>query len=116
LNARCSAAPGPYGEILSAAPEDLCALVPVPGSSFMDQLATEDMLDLGYVAGLSAPDSEGRRGWLDEGLARDFMYADCDPEATKPAVAPGCGGRPKRPTPAGVRWTPYQGRRRPRRL
>jgi pimeloyl-ACP methyl ester carboxylesterase len=65
----------------------LCALVPVPGSSFMDQLATEDMLHLGYVAGLSAPDSDGRRGWADEGLARDFMYADCDPEATKQAVA-----------------------------
>jgi pimeloyl-ACP methyl ester carboxylesterase len=65
----------------------LCALVPVPGSSFMDQLASEDMLDLGYVAGLGEPDGEGRRGWADEGLARHFMYADCDAEATEQAVA-----------------------------
>lgn len=65
----------------------LCALVPVPGSSLMDQLATEDMLDVGYAAGLGEPDSEGRRRWADEELARDFMYADCDPEATARAVA-----------------------------
>ncbi len=65
----------------------LCALVPMPGASFMDQLATEhNMLDLGYVAGLGEPDAEGRRGWVDEGLARHFMYADCDSPTTEEAL------------------------------
>ncbi|MBA3300840.1 MAG: alpha/beta hydrolase [Thermoleophilaceae bacterium] len=65
----------------------LCALVPVPGGSFMDQLTTEqDMIDLGYLAGLGEPDAEGRRGWVDEGLARHFMYADCDDQAAEAAI------------------------------
>lgn len=65
----------------------LCALVPVPGVCFIDQLTSEDMVDLGYIAGLDELDSRGRRGWVDEQLARDFMYADCDPGTTKQAIA-----------------------------
>lgn len=65
----------------------LCALVPVPGVSFIDQLATEDMLDGGYMAGLGEPDDEGRRSWTDAALARDVLYADCDPEVVTRAVA-----------------------------
>jgi pimeloyl-ACP methyl ester carboxylesterase len=65
----------------------LCALLPVPGSSFVDQLATEDMLNLDYVAGLGEPDPNGLRGWTDEGIAREIMYADCDPEVTAQAIA-----------------------------
>jgi pimeloyl-ACP methyl ester carboxylesterase len=65
----------------------LCALVPLPGSSFMQQLETEqDMLNLGYVAGLGETDAEGRRGWVDRGLARDILYADCDPKTTEEAL------------------------------
>jgi pimeloyl-ACP methyl ester carboxylesterase len=65
----------------------LCALVPMPGLSFMDQFASEDMLDLGYAAGLGEPDAKGRHSWADEGLARRFLYGDCDSEAADHAVA-----------------------------
>ena len=65
----------------------LCALVPLPGSTFMDQLANEEgMIDLAYLEGLGETDPEGRRGWGDEGLARQFMYADCDDQTTKGAI------------------------------
>lgn len=65
----------------------LCALVPTPGASFLHQLETgQDMLDLGYVAGLGEPDGEGRRGWVDRNLARQFLYADCDPQETEDAL------------------------------
>jgi pimeloyl-ACP methyl ester carboxylesterase len=57
----------------------LCALVPVPGRSFVEQLGIEpDTLRPGYEAGLSEPDDQGRTHWLDEGVARRVVYADCD--------------------------------------
>lgn len=65
----------------------LCALVPVPGSSFMEQIASEDMLDPGYAEGLGETDPEGRRAWADERLARHYLYADCDAAAATDAVA-----------------------------
>jgi len=57
----------------------LCALVPIPGRSFAEQLGIEpDTLLPGYEAGLSEPDEQGRTRWLDEGVARSLLYADCD--------------------------------------
>jgi pimeloyl-ACP methyl ester carboxylesterase len=65
----------------------LCALVPLPGSSFIDQLGIEaDTLDFGYLDGLGEPDAEGRRAWTDRELARQFLYADCDDESADAAL------------------------------
>ena len=64
----------------------LCALVPVPGASFIDQLRTEDVVDRGYMGGLGAADADGLRGWADERLARDYPYADCEPEVAADAI------------------------------
>ena len=65
----------------------LCALPAIPGRSLFDQLGTEKMLNLGYVAGLGAADAQGSRGWADKELARQFMYADCDDESAEGAIA-----------------------------
>lgn len=77
----------------------LCALVPVPGKSLMEQLGTtEDMIDPCYAAGLGEVDPEGRLEWTDARLAREFLYADCDPETTAQAIA---RLRPQAQTPYG---------------
>lgn len=65
----------------------LCALPAIPGLSFIEQLGTEQMLNMGYVEGMSNADAQGRRAWTDADLARQFMYADCDDEATESAIA-----------------------------
>ncbi|MGI9084212.1 MAG: alpha/beta fold hydrolase [Aeromicrobium sp.] len=65
----------------------LCALPAIPGLSLVDQMGTEKMLNMGYVAGMSDVDSKGRRAWIDEDLARRIMYADCDDEAAEGAIA-----------------------------
>jgi pimeloyl-ACP methyl ester carboxylesterase len=65
----------------------LCALPAIPGLSFVDQLGTEKMLNMEYVAGMGDTDAQGRRGWADEDLARQFMYADCDDETAEGAIA-----------------------------
>ena len=57
----------------------LCALVPIPGRSFAEQLGIEpDTLLPEYRAGVSDPDDQGRTRWVDEGVARSVFYADCD--------------------------------------
>lgn len=57
----------------------LCSLIPIPGCSFVEQLGIEpDMLLPEYQAGLSKPDADGSRRWIDEGVARQIFYADCD--------------------------------------
>lgn len=57
----------------------LCALVPIPGRSFAEQLELEpNSLLPEYRAGLSDPDDEGRTSWKDEAIARNVFYADCD--------------------------------------
>jgi len=57
----------------------LCALVPIPGRSLAYQLDIEpDTLRPEYEAGLSEPDYQRRTHWLDEGVARSVLYADCD--------------------------------------
>lgn len=65
----------------------LCALPAIPGLSFLDQLGTEKMLNMGYVAGMGEADAQGRREWADADLARQFMYADCDDEIAESAIA-----------------------------
>ncbi|MFN2518188.1 MAG: alpha/beta fold hydrolase [Jatrophihabitantaceae bacterium] len=76
----------------------LCALVPSPGRSFVDQLSDEDddMLDQRYLAGLSQPDAERRRAWVDEVLAREVLFADCDAQTSRAAFE---RLRPQSPAP-----------------
>jgi pimeloyl-ACP methyl ester carboxylesterase len=65
----------------------ICAIVPLPGSSFIDQMTVEqDMLDRRYAEAMGEPDPEGRRAWADDTMARHFMYADCDDESAAAAV------------------------------
>jgi pimeloyl-ACP methyl ester carboxylesterase len=57
----------------------LCAMVPMPGRSFAEQLQIEpDTLLPEYRTGLSEPDGQGRTRWKDEAVARSVFYADCD--------------------------------------
>jgi pimeloyl-ACP methyl ester carboxylesterase len=63
----------------------LCALVPNPGRSFVDQMGEEDMLDRSYLAGMSGPDVEGRRAWIDEDLARQVLFGDCPEDVAQSA-------------------------------
>jgi pimeloyl-ACP methyl ester carboxylesterase len=63
----------------------VCALIPVPGRSLIDQFLDQPhMLVPGYDEGLSEPDDRGRSRWVDLGAARATLYADCD-EATAKA-------------------------------
>jgi pimeloyl-ACP methyl ester carboxylesterase len=60
----------------------LCALVPLPGQPFTQQMAEDsEMLNADYPDGLGPKDSEGRRAWTDRELARSHLFGDCD-EAT----------------------------------
>lgn len=57
----------------------LCALLPVVGRSFAQQLADEeDMLLPDYLNGLSSLDSEGRTRWIEREVAIRVLFADCD--------------------------------------
>jgi pimeloyl-ACP methyl ester carboxylesterase len=66
----------------------LCALVPVPGRSFIEQRGDidPDMLQPDYLAGMSEPDAQGRRRWIDEEIARKILYEDCDVGAASAAI------------------------------
>jgi pimeloyl-ACP methyl ester carboxylesterase len=56
----------------------LCAVVPIPGRSFNETVGIErDTFVHGYQAGLIA-DDQGRSIWVDEDIARQTFYADCD--------------------------------------
>jgi pimeloyl-ACP methyl ester carboxylesterase len=64
----------------------LCALIPEPGKSFVDQLAVEpEMLLPDYVKGLSEPDAQNRTQWIDFEIARESLYPDCDPADARAA-------------------------------
>ena len=64
----------------------LCALVAVPGRSFLEQLHEEPtMLIAGYEAGLEI-DHLGRRVWVDADLATKTFYDDCTPRVAARAV------------------------------
>jgi pimeloyl-ACP methyl ester carboxylesterase len=57
----------------------LCAFVPIPGRSHVDQLRLErDALPRDFEAGLSPADDQGRRRWVDEAVARRVLYPDCE--------------------------------------
>jgi pimeloyl-ACP methyl ester carboxylesterase len=65
----------------------LCAVVPIPGRSFNEQTSIErDTFIPGYQAGLVA-DDEGRSRWVDEEVARQTFYADCDERDARAAFA-----------------------------
>lgn len=79
----------------------LCALLPDIGRSLADQLGTEtDMLNPIWLDGLSEPDDQLRTAWVDRGIARTLICADCDdataeaaldrlrPQAAYPNLAP----------------------------
>lgn len=57
----------------------LCALIPIPGCSFVEQMQIEpDALLREFQAGMSDPDEQGRTRWEDQAVARGVLYADCD--------------------------------------
>lgn len=65
----------------------LCALVPLPGLSLNEQARTErDAFVPGYQAGLRA-DDQGRSSWIDAGVARETLFADCDERDVRAAFA-----------------------------
>lgn len=69
----------------------LCALLPIPGQSLAKQMAEDaDMLNPDYSKGLSKKDSEGRRTWVDEDIARLHMFGDCDDDTAAAAYARLC--------------------------
>jgi pimeloyl-ACP methyl ester carboxylesterase len=63
----------------------LCALVPVPGSSLVEQLGESDVLLPEYASGLEE-DEHGNGRWIDADLARQVLYADCDENAAERAI------------------------------
>lgn len=65
----------------------LCALLVLPGRSFVEQLGEADppILLSSYEDGLGELDEQGRRRWVDFEVAWSEMYGDCD-EATARAV------------------------------
>jgi pimeloyl-ACP methyl ester carboxylesterase len=65
----------------------LCSLIPDLGRSLGDQLRDEtDMLNPLYVQGLSEPDGQRRRQWVDEDLARAVLFDDCGDAIARAAV------------------------------
>jgi pimeloyl-ACP methyl ester carboxylesterase len=66
----------------------LCALVPDPGRSMLDQARDRDgMLFPAYLAGLGPADADGRREWVDEAVARQIIYPDCSDDVARWAYA-----------------------------
>ena len=65
----------------------LCALIALPGRSFVEQLREADPVILlpDYEAGLGELDAQGRRRWVDFGVAWSEMYGDCDEETARAA-------------------------------
>lgn len=79
----------------------LCALVPEPRRTLLDQARDRDgMLLPAYLSGLGPADAEGRRSWVDADVAREILYPDCSeavarwaferlrPQATAPYSVP----------------------------
>jgi pimeloyl-ACP methyl ester carboxylesterase len=61
----------------------LCALVPVPGASFVEQLRAERETFLpAYRDGIEATEDRRASRWVDFAIARTTMYGDCtEPDA-----------------------------------
>ncbi len=65
----------------------LCALVPIPGQPFTQQMRDdEEMLNPDYPKGLGQKDSDGRRSWVDDELAAFHLFGDCDDDTASAAV------------------------------
>lgn len=66
----------------------LCALVPEPGRSMLDQARDRDgMLNPAHLAGLGPADEAGRTSWVDEQVARELLHQDCDEAVAHAAFA-----------------------------
>ncbi|MDT5160517.1 MAG: hypothetical protein QOC90_827 [Mycobacterium sp.] len=64
----------------------VCAYYPCIGRSVDDQLRDEpDIFNPAAYAGLE-DDSQSRLGWVDYGLLREMVYADCDDETVDAAI------------------------------
>ena len=65
----------------------VCALLPAPGTSFRAQLKEEPGILLpDYRPGV-VTDDLGRSVWVREDVAREVLYADCDPATASAAYA-----------------------------
>jgi pimeloyl-ACP methyl ester carboxylesterase len=57
----------------------LCAMPPIPGLPFAEQVSQEsEMLYPHYTRGLGEADSGGRYAWIHKDLARFHLFGDCD--------------------------------------
>ena len=66
----------------------LCAMPPIPGKAFIQQIADEAaMLHPGYTRGLGGKDSKGRFAWVDKELAHFHLFGDCDERTASAAFA-----------------------------
>ena len=66
----------------------LCALMPILGRSLLQQIEDDPaMVNPDYQKGLGDIDVRGRRGWVDEAVARAHLYGDCDDAAAAAAYA-----------------------------
>ena len=79
----------------------LCALIAAPGETFGDQVRAEPgMFVAGYDRGLTPPDDERRRVWVDYAVARETMFPDCaeaDAEAAFARLRPQASAPYRRP-------------------
>jgi pimeloyl-ACP methyl ester carboxylesterase len=66
----------------------VCSLLPTPGKPFLERLRREpDMLAPSYRSGLEAVDECGTTRWVDEDLAREHLYDDCDAALSRAAFS-----------------------------
>lgn len=64
----------------------LCGVVPIPGRTFAEQLqGDEDMVNPRYLDGVAEADAAGRRAFVDEAVAREVFFADCDEQIAQMA-------------------------------
>jgi pimeloyl-ACP methyl ester carboxylesterase len=66
----------------------ICALLPIPGRPLVQQMSSDtEMLHPDYALGLSQPDSDGRRTWINEEKALFHLFDDCDADTAHGAFA-----------------------------
>lgn len=64
----------------------LCALLPRPGVTLADLLrGNPETLSDAYRAGLAPADGAGSTRWVDEALAHELLFGDCDDETARDA-------------------------------